>query len=456
MSTDCLLIGAPASGSGKTTITLALMALLTAQGKRVQGFKVGPDYIDPAFHHLVTGRHSYNLDVWMGGEEDVCRTFENQSQDADISLIEGVMGVLDGVSSDSNWGSSAHIAEILGCPILLVLDIHAMARSAAAVVKGFQMFAGGASIRGVVLNRAGSSRHAAMVKSAIEQETGVSVLGYLTQDASIVLPERHLGLITAQETSEESRRKLEVAGRLLGENLDVTELWRVANQAGDQSKSVVVSRTHWPRLSRRPRVAVAYDRAFNFYYPANLDLLTRLGAELLWFRPTSGERVPPEATHLYLGGGFPEEYVEDLVRHPDVLADVRHRVLSDRVPTLAECGGYMFLGEAIWSHGQRFPMVGAIPMETEMTPSLQELGYRELTVLSDGIFPSGSRFRGHAYHHSRIRHSSGLVSGYEVSSVRAPMAPEGHGTPSLLAGYSHLYFPSAPEAVRAWLQQGPA
>ncbi|NMP23690.1 cobyrinate a,c-diamide synthase [Sulfobacillus harzensis] len=453
MSRGCLLIGAPASGSGKTTISLALMALLTAHGKRVQAFKVGPDYIDPAFHHLITGRHSYNLDVWMGGEEDVRRTFTRHSQDADIALIEGVMGLLDGVSSDSNWGSSAHVAELLDCPILLVLDIHAMARSAAAVVKGFQVLSGGASIRAVVLNRAGSARHGAMVKSAIEQETGVPVLGYLIHDASIVLPERHLGLITAQETRDESRRKLEVTAQILGESLDVEELWRVANQSDDHSKSVVVPRTPKSHLSKRPRVAVAYDRAFNFYYPANLDLLTQLGAELLWFQPTSGDHVPREATHLYLGGGFPGEYLADLVQHPDMLADVRHRVLCDQIPTLAECGGYMFLGEAIWSHGTRFPMVGAIPMETEMTPSLQELGYREMTVLTEGIFPFGSRFRGHAYHHSRIRRSNGLVSAYQVSSARAPLAPEGHGTSKLVAGYSHLYFPSAPEAVRTWLEQ---
>ncbi|WP_207711735.1 cobyrinate a,c-diamide synthase [Sulfobacillus harzensis] len=450
--TGRLLIGAPASGNGKTTITLALMALLTSQGKRVQGFKVGPDYIDPSFHHLVTGRPSYNLDIWMGGEADVRRTFLRHSQDADISLIEGVMGLLDGVSSDANWGSSAHVAELLDCPVLLVLDIHAMARSAAAIVKGFQVLAGDATLAGVILNRVGSARHAAMVQSAIEQETGVPVLGFLRHDESVILPERHLGLVTAEETREDSRRKLDVAGQLLGENLDLDRLWRVA--MADEHSELADPLPHWSRPAKRPRVAIAFDRAFNFYYPANLDLLTAMGAELLWFRPTLGERIPLGATHLYLGGGFPEEYVEDLVQHPGMMRDVRDRILSDGLPTLAECGGYMFLGEAIWSHGQRFPMVGAIPMETEMTPSLQELGYRELTVLSDGVFPSGSRFRGHAYHHSKIHRASGLVSAYAVSSARAPMAPEGHSSPTLLAGYSHLYFPSAPEAVRAWLEQG--
>ncbi len=453
MVTGGLLIGAPASGNGKTTITLALMALLTSQGKRVQGFKVGPDYIDPAFHHLVTGRPSYNLDVWMGGEEDVRRTFVSHSQDADISLIEGVMGLLDGVSSDANWGSSAHVAELLDCPVLLVLDIHAMARSAAAVVKGFQVLAGDATIAGVILNRVGSARHAAMVQSAIEQETGVPVLGFLRHDESVILPERHLGLVTAEETREDSRRKLDVAGQLLGEHLDLDRLWRVA-MADEHPELSDVSLPRVSQPVKRPRIAIAFDRAFNFYYPANLDLLTAMGAELLWFRPTLGERIPSGATHLYLGGGFPEEYVENLVQHPDMMRDVRDRILSDGLPTLAECGGYMFLGEAIWSHGQRFPMVGAIPMETEMTPSLQELGYRELTVLSDGVFPSRSRFRGHAYHHSKIHRASGLVSAYAVSSARAPMAPEGHSSPTLLAGYSHLYFPSAPEAVDVWLEQG--
>ena len=148
--------------------------------------------------------------------------------------------------------------------------------------------------------------------------------------------------------------------------------------------------------------------------------------------------------------------MEDLVHHSGMMRDMRDRIVADGLPTLAECGGYMFLGEAIWVHGQRFPMAGVIPMETEMTPSLQELGYRELTVLADGVFPSGSQFRGHAYHHSKIRRASGLVSAYAVSSARAPMAPEGHRSPPLVAGYSHLYFPSAPDAVRAWLERGMA
>ena len=453
MSNSGLLIGAPSSGSGKTTVTLALMALLAAQRKRVQGFKVGPDYIDPSFHHLVTGRPSYNLDVWMGGEEDVRQTFDIHARDADISVVEGVMGLLDGVDADSNWGSSAHVAQLLGLPVLLVVDIQAMARSAAAVVKGFQMLAGDASIKAVVLNRAGSPRHAAMVKSAIEEETGVSVLGHLTKNAAITLPERHLGLVTAHEAAEDSRRKLAMAGRILGENLDSQELCRVAGMVERRSRRPASRRARGPHLSTHPRVAVAYDRAFNFYYPANLDLLKAFGSELLWFRPTAGERVPAGATHLYLGGGFPEEYVDHLVQYPEMLADVRKRVMSDGLPTLAECGGFMFLGMAIWSRGQRFPMVGAIPMETEMTTALQELGYRELVVRAEGVFPSGSRFRGHAYHHSKIRSAAHLVPAYDVSSAREPRTAEGHAAPHLLAGYSHLYFPSAPDAVRAWLQQ---
>jgi cobyrinic acid a,c-diamide synthase len=446
-----LLIGAPASGNGKTTVTLALMALLTSQGKRVQGFKVGPDYIDPAFHQLLTGRPSYNLDIWMGGEADVRETFFRQSQDADLALIEGVMGLLDGVSSDSNWGSSAHVAELLNCPVLLVLDIHAMARSAAAIVKGFQALMKGSAVAGVILNRAGSAVHAEMVRTAIEQETGVPVLGFLRHDASVQLPERHLGLVTAEETREESRHKLDALGRLLAENLDLDRLWRVATVEGNVHRSAVPP----PRAKsvRRPRVAVAFDRAFNFYYPANLDLLTAMGSELLWFRPTQGEQIPAQATHLYLGGGFPEEYVEDLAQHTVLLRTMRDRIVADGLPTLAECGGYMFLGEALWVHGTRFPMVGAIPIETEMTSSLQEIGYRELTVLSNGVFPSGSRFRGHAYHHSKLCRSSSLTTAYAVSSARGPRGFEGHCSPTLLAGYSHLYFPSAPEAVAAWLRR---
>lgn len=450
MAGGSLLIGAPSSGSGKTTVTLALMALLTAQNKQVQGFKVGPDYIDPAFHHLITGRPSYNLDVWMGGEMDVRQTYLRHSRDADLTLIEGVMGLLDGASSDSNRGSSAHVAEILNCPTLLVLDIRAMARSAAAIVKGFQMLAGQAEIRAVLMNRAGSARHAEMVQSAIEAETGVPCVGYLPHNTEIVLPERHLGLVTAHESQDQSWAKMEQAGRLLQDHVDVNQLLDIAKTARGPAEAVREIKRGVP--TSRPKVAIAYDRAFNFYYPANLDLLTQMGAELLRFRPTDGDGIPPSATHLYLGGGFPEEYLQELTEYPDMFRDVYHRIVADGIPTLAECGGYMFLGEAIWSKGRRFPMVGAIPMETELTSSLKALGYRDINVRQSGVFPAGSRFRGHEYHHSRILRETGLVPGYEVSSSRKSPVPEGHSAHHLLAGYSHLYFPSCPEAIDAWLR----
>lgn len=411
---------------------------------------MGPDYIDPAFHHLITGRLSYNLDVWMGNEADVRQTYLRHSRDADLTLIEGVMGLLDGASPDSNWGSSAHVAEILNCPILFVLDIRAMARSASAIVKGFQMLVGKADIRAVLMNRAGSARHAEMVKSAIEEETGVLCVGYLPDRAEILLPERHLGLITAHESQDQSWSKMEAADRLLQEHVDVNQLLHIAENA--QGPAEVTTKIQGAVLTSRPKVAIACDRALNFYYPANLDVLTQMGAELLWFRPTFGEGVPLSATHLYLGGGFPEEYVDELTQYPDMFCDIYHRIVSAGLPTLAECGGYMFLGEAIWSKGHRFPMVGAIPMETEITSSLKALGYRNITVRQSGVFPAGSRFRGHEYHHSKILQDTGLVPGYEVSSSRTPPISEGHGVRHLLAGYSHLYFPSCPEAIHAWLK----
>jgi len=449
------LIGAVASGSGKTTLTLGLMALLSRRGLTVQGFKVGPDYIDPAFQQLVTGRPAYNLDVWMGGEADVRDTFARHTADVDVAIIEGVMGLLDGAASDSNWGSSAHIAALLDCPVVLVLDISAMARSAAAIVKGLALLARGAKIRGVVLNRAGSPGHAEMVQRAIEQETGISVLGYLTRDDAITLPERHLGLVTASETGPAARAKLEAVGQHLAATLDVDRLLEIAG--GDGAMPAQKEPPAPPPTRTRsggPRVAIARDQAFNFYYPANLDLLNHMGATLLWFQPTNGEPVPAGATHLYLGGGFPEEYLEQLTHHRAVLTDMAKRIAVDRLPTLAECGGFMFLGDAIWSGQERYAMVGLIPMETEMTPRLQALGYRSLTVRQDGVFPAGSMFRGHAYHHSRVRRHTIAQAAYDVASVRGPLGSEGYAANNVLAGYSHLYFPSSPEAVEQWLHNG--
>lgn len=445
-----IVIAAPSSGAGKTTVTVGLMAAFRRQGLQVQGFKVGPDYIDPSYHRAVTGRPSRNLDVWMGHEEALLQSFFKGAQTADVNIVEGVMGLFDGRDVTSSYASTAHVATLLKSPILLVVDAGSMARSAAAVVKGFQLFEPSVSLAGVVVNRVGSERHYQLVRQAIETECRIPTVGYLTRDSELSMPERHLGLLPAIERGDMEPFFKKLADQVQ-QNIDLHRILQMARGAPRLARPVLAP------VSKKARrtVAVAYDEAFNFYYPDNLEILEGAGGRIVYFSPLAGEPIPDEAEALYLGGGFPEEFVSRLASRPSILDAYRSRVLGG-LPTLAECGGLMFLGEYLYgSDGRRYPMVGAIPLETEMTPRLQGLGYREVEVLESTVFPKGARFRGHEFHYSRIRAKTDRRGhgreAYRVKGFRGQTIKDGYSSPTLIAGYSHLYFPSNPAAVGHWL-----
>lgn len=446
-----LVLGGTSSGAGKTTVTVGLMAALAKRGMAVQGFKVGPDYIDPTFHTAATGRVSRNLDTWMMKPAAMQEIFWRASDGADISLIEGVMGFYDGKDPKSNRGSTAEIGMLLDAPVMLVVDIKAMARSAAAIVKGFQLLEPAVNIVGVIANRAGSANHFQLVKTAIEQECGVPVIGYLPHDPAMTAPERHLGLVPAVERGE-MQPWLDLLAEKVAATVDLDQLLALTEKHASFDKPEPLLFKQRDMAEQEPvTIAVARDSAFHFYYQENFELLESYGAKLRFFSPLAGELPPADADGLYIGGGFPEEFAARLEAATEV-RQVLKALIEGGLPTFAECGGFMFLCEAIHDRaGNRYEMLGIVQNEVRMQAKLAALGYREAVALADNILlQAGQTARGHEFHYSALAHEQQADHAYEVSGLRG-RKKEGFAAGNLLAGYTHLHFASNPGMVERWL-----
>lgn len=448
-----IVIAGTGSGVGKTTLTIGIMAALQKRGLSVQGFKCGPDYIDPTYHTAVTGRTSRNLDSWMVGREGVKELFVRGSSGSDITIIEGVMGMFDGKDPRTDEGSTADIGRILGSPVILVVNIASMARSAAAIVKGFQQFGHGDNIVGVIANRAGSEGHYKMVKQAIEQECGIPVLGYIPRDASIEVPERHLGLVPSIERGE-LQPFFDKLADLVAAHVDLDQLLELAvAQPVESRQQLFAGAVSAP--PKRVNIAVAKDAAFHFYYAENLELLEAGGARCIFFSPLAGEEVPADADGLYIGGGFPEEFAERLGADEKVKASFRSRI-AEGLPTFAECGGFMYLTEQIVdTSGNTFSMVGIVPGKVTMQKKLAALGYREVTGNEEDNFllSLGDKARGHEFHYSTFEAREGAeIPAAFQSKGRLGLKSEGYAKGNLVAGYTHLHFASNPQIVKDWIR----
>ncbi|WP_458414079.1 cobyrinate a,c-diamide synthase [Schinkia sp. CFF1] len=446
MSTHRLVIGGTGSGVGKTTLTIGLMSAFKKRGLTVQGFKCGPDYIDPTYHTAVTGRISRNLDSWMLEHETVKEIFARVS-DADISIIEGVMGFYDGKDPRSNGGSTAEISMILDSPVLLVVNCASMARSAAAIVKGFQALEPKVKIAAVIANRVGSEGHFKIVKTAIEQECKIPVVGYLLKDHDIEIPERHLGLIPSIERGELDSF-FEKLGALIEQTIDLDQLFEIAKASIHEAPTSSLF-SSVEKLG--VRLAVARDAAFNFYYKENLELLEAKGAELVYFSPLKGESLPDNVHGLYLGGGFPEEFADKLATAEHVKNSIK-AAIENGLPTLAECGGFMYLTEAIeTTSGHIFPMVGLIPGRVIMQKRLAALGYREISgVENNFLLPAGLEAKGHEFHYSTYETNETVNYAYKTKGLRG-IKHEGYMCNNVIAGYTHFHFASCPKMVENWL-----
>lgn len=438
-----LVIAAPASGAGKTTIATGLMAALAARGVQVAPFKVGPDFIDPSYHRLATGRPGRNLDAFMSGEELIAPLFGHGASGAEIAVVEGVMGMFDGRSGRGDFASTAHVARLLEAPVLLVVDASAMAGSVAALVSGFASFEPRVRLAGVVLNRVGSAAHEAMLREALAG-IGVPVLGVLGRDEALAVPERHLGLVPAGERPEPGRDAVIRLGERVGAACDLEGIVGLARSAGP-----LVAEPWRPEEAcaaagaeasgRRPRVAVAAGPAFTFSYEENLELLSAAGAELLELDPLADGRLPEGAEALVIGGGFPESFAVELSAAHRLRQEVA-ALARDGRPVVAECGGMLFLCGALDGRG----MCGVIGASARMTEGLT-LGYREAVATADSVLAeAGWQLRGHEFHYSTVEPAAGPTPAWRLDSGGRSRS-EGFVQGGVHASFLHTHWAATPE-----------
>ena len=435
-----IFIAGTHSGVGKTTVTLALLAAYRALGRAVQPFKVGPDYIDPGHHRLASGRVSRNLDGWMFSPELNQESFRHASTDAELSIIEGMMGLFDSCSPSTEIGSAAQMAKQLKAPVLLVIDGSAMARSAAAMVSGYTQFDRELWVAGVIFNRVKSEGHYHMLKEAVEKETNVTVVGYFRPDSELTIQDRHLGLKTALEQGLTDF--YDSLGRAASETLDLDAIEQIARSSPQLPGVRIGYPGHAPeRSGKKIKIGVAYDPAFCFYYPDNLELLQKSGGELILFSPMSNPSLP-EVDLLYLGGGYPELYAEALERNVQMREMIR--TFAERGgPIYAECGGLMYLTKRLEDFGGReYDMAGVFPAKTVCKSDTMTLGYREVTMTEDCLLgKEGTKVRGHEFHHSTLVPQGELrYVGSTKDAQDRDRGQDGLTQANVLALYTHLHF----------------
>lgn len=430
-----LVIAGTHSGVGKTTIATALMAAFTRRGLRVQPFKIGPDFIDPGFHQVACGRVSRNLDGWMLSHDTNLELFARAAADADLAIIEGAMGLFDGRSASAEEGSTAEMAKWLGAPVLLVADASAMARSAAALVHGFETFDPALDLAGVLFNRVGGAPHADLLRESVAAYCRSTPLGFLPRSETIAMPSRHLGLVLASEALTP-----ECMAELVAWVENHIDLDAILALARERSTALDVSAALRARHSEaNVRIAVARDAAFCFYYQDNLDLLTEAGAELVEFSPITDRELPADVCGLYLGGGYPELHAAKLLENPPMLDAIGHIVRAG-APVYAECGGFMYLTEAIVDADRReHPMAGVFPTRARMQSRLAALGYIQPELADDALWlRPGEILRGHQFRYSAIDPMPSEI----CRAYRSPA--EGYRVHSVLGSYIHLHFLSCP------------
>lgn len=446
-----VLIAGTHSGSGKTTITMGLLKLLSRK-YNVQPFKVGPDYIDPMFHSHITGNPCRNLDSFMLDESTIPYLFHEQAKNVDYAIVEGVMGLFDGANVQSEIGSTAHIAKLLNCPVILVIDAKGMSKSAVAMLKGYADFDKDLKVTGVIFNNVGSDYHYKILEEAVNTYTNCIPLGYLRKDPSFTLPSRHLGLVPSSEVGELDSM-LEHLADAMEETINVDGLLALFKDSELNLYSY-----EEPDLSPIGsfHVAVAYDEAFNFYYADNIDLLKKLGGEITYFSPLADKEVP-HCDLLYLGGGFPEMFAKALEDNVSMRQDIK-RKLEDNLHCIAECGGYMYLTDTITDLEDRtYDMVGLIKGHSSMTGRLQRFGYACLELGEDCLYgQQGDHIQVHEFHRSIVQLQEEYKKFYSMSKKRGEHVRtwlEGVMVNNTMAGYPHLHWYSNPDLIQKFIMK---
>jgi cobyrinic acid a,c-diamide synthase len=440
---DSLLISSPQGRSGKTVVTIGLCNALKRKGLSVQPFKKGPDYIDPSWLTVATGRSCRNLDLFLIPEDRLLRSFHRSCEGVNLAIVEGAMGLYDGLDS---YGTTAEIACLLNLPILLVVNTSRMTTSIAAMVKGYQLFQTDIKIAGVILNYVSGRRHEEKLRGAVEQHCGIPVVGSIPRDPDLLIAERHLGLIPSRETSE-AMSLVERIGKKLEPYLDLEGILTIAKEFRPPRTVPFPSGERNEEREDQPikaKIGVMRDRAFNFYYPENLEALEKEGAQLLFINSFM-DRLP-EVDGLYFGGGFPEFFLEDLEKNRELREDIA-RAIEEGLPVYAECAGLMYLCRSIHWQGRSYEMVGIIPAEVQLSEKPEGHGYVIVEVIGENpFFPIGLTLRGHEFHHSSLSSLRGLPFAYQVKRGQGiHHQQDGIVYKNLFASYIHLHALGTPE-----------
>ncbi|MEU7643762.1 cobyrinate a,c-diamide synthase [Streptomyces huasconensis] len=443
-----LVIAAPSSGSGKTTVATGLMAAFTAAGLAVSPHKVGPDYIDPGYHALATGRPGRNLDAYLCGPDLIAPLFAHGSDGCDLAVVEGVMGMYDGAAGQGELASTAHVAKLLRAPVVLVVDASSQSRSVAALVHGFASWDPEVRVAGVILNKVGSDRHETLLREALE-ESGVPVLGALRRVRQVRAPSRHLGLVPVAERRAEAVESVAALAAQVREGCDLEALLALARSApslpgGAWDPGAVPAPAS--AAGRAPRVAVAGGAAFTFSYAEHTELLTAAGAEVVPFDPLHDERLPDGTAGLVIGGGFPEVYAPELSANAPLRAAVAELARSG-APVAAECAGLLYLARELDSK----PMCGVLDAEARMSERLT-LGYREAVAVSDSVLAAaGTRTRGHEFHRTVVEPGAGPAPAWGLHAPERRV--EGFVQGNVHASYLHTHWAARPEAARRFVDR---
>lgn len=442
----CLLISSPQGHSGKTIVTVGLCNLLTRRGLLIQPFKKGPDYIDPSWLTIAAGRSCRNLDLFLVPKEKLIQTFEQACERADLAIVEGAMGLYDGLDTQ---GTTAEIARLLNIPVVLLVNTSRMTSSIAAMVMGYQHFQPETNIAGVLLNYVSGIRHENKLRNAVEKYCKIPVVGSIPRDANLSIAERHLGLIPSRE-SDEPDQSVKRLGEKLESYLDVEQILSISKRFKMPSPSPIPVKEKGRKGGLQVKIGVIFDQVFNFYYPENLEGLRQWGANLVFINSLQ-DRLP-QVDGLYVGGGFPEFFLEKLEKNKELRQDL-WKAIDQGLPVYAECAGLMYLSQKIHWQGRSYEMVGAIPAEVEVSEKPEGHGYVIAEVMDENpLFPIGLTIRGHEFHHSKVSIKKEVKFAYQIR--------RGHGIDgqrdgvlykNIFAAYTHLHALGTPSWAEAFV-----
>lgn len=449
-----ILIAGTNSGVGKTTISLGIMQALTKRGLKVQPYKVGPDYIDPSYHTFITGRYSRNLDSYMLEDEKIKFIVKDSSKDADISVVEGVMGLYDGYGTDLDDCTSSYTSKLLKMPVILVINAKAMSSSAAAMVLGYKMLDKGVNIAGVITNNVRSESHYNNLKEAIEKYTNVEVLGYFPPNKDFSLESRHLGLIPSVEI-DSLKVKFESLAQEIEKYINIDRIIEIS-ETEDFDTSFELEKFIENNKVNNKTIAIAYDKAFNFYYRENIELFEKLGMNIEYFSPINDSELP-KCDYIYIGGGFPEIFAKELDENKKIRSSILN-AHENEIPIYAECGGLMYLGETLEDkNNDIYHMVGIFKGCSKMTSSLKRFGYCLGKAKKDTILAKeGEIIKGHEFHHSFF--DSKEECAYDMKKIKKDKVIDewegGYSKGNTLATYLHTHFYNNLNCIANFIERG--